>query len=193
MSSSSSTASPFAVVDSFHNPCPVASGPLAMGPFSLNPNTRKTDMTRATISLPTRLQLLNFFLIVDNVVKSVIARLKEERTPDVGEGPTKEDLDEVRGVILKLLDEVISLRDDVDKQKNDAVLFATLAALNNKPNVAAPLFLPFAPSTKPGVSSTLGNVAPVSPDFAALETSLAQLNRYAAAASTSTPPTDSGE
>ena len=145
----------FAVDDVPHNPCPVASWAAGDGFLFLTHKKRETSMTRTTITLPTRLQLLNFFLVVDNVVKSVIARLKEERTSAVGEGPTKGDLDEVRGVILKLFDEVISLRDDVEKQKQDSLL-VTLAALNSGAKAATPFAWPVAPDAPSTPSNDTG-------------------------------------
>jgi len=141
-------------------------------------------MTRTSITLPTRLQLLSFFLVVDNVVKSVISRLNETAAPVEHETATQTS-DDVLEAIADLFDDVAMLREDLDKQKRDASFLLSVAALNGAPQPAAsPLFWPFAPAAKPESSSKFDKLTDI-------EATLAELNRQAAAATHS--PTDTGE
>jgi len=67
-------------------------------------------MTRSPITIPTRLQVLSFFLVVENVVKHVIARLKEDDAPPVEEPKATSDLDETMAEIRQNLDALNAIK-----------------------------------------------------------------------------------
>jgi len=61
-------------------------------------------MTRSPI--PNRLQVLNFFLVVENVVKHVISRLREEPDAAVEAPTTNIDLSDLRQDVQNALDDL---------------------------------------------------------------------------------------
>jgi len=107
-------------------------------------------MTRTPISLPTRLQLLNFFLVVDNVVKSVIARLQEGAEPAEFEDAAQELSEDILETITDLSEDIAALRDDIiQKKQQDASFLLALAALKQARRTTDSFAWPFASPSNP--------------------------------------------
>jgi len=93
-------------------------------------------MTRSPITIPTRLQVLSFFLVVENVVKHVIARLKEDDAPPVEEPKATSDLDETMAEVRRTLDALNSIRAQTNAKPSALEALAFLKAqqpLNGRP------------------------------------------------------------
>jgi len=73
-------------------------------------------MTRSPITIPNRLQVLNFFLVVENVVKHVITRLRDEPETTV-EKPTPDiNYDELQEEIQQALDSLLATQESLLKE-----------------------------------------------------------------------------
>ena len=114
-------------------------------------------MSRTHLTIPTRLQVLSFFLLVENVVKHVIARLREAPDAPV-EAPTAGvDLSNLREEIQQALNELRETQSSLQQQQEahqslvDFALLSDLHGHNPLSPLALSLFLskPPAPGVEP--------------------------------------------
>jgi|GEM_PF-959128 len=63
-------------------------------------------MTRSPITIPNRLQVLSFFLLVENIVKQVISRLRDEPGATVEAPTTDVNFSDLRQQIQDTLDDL---------------------------------------------------------------------------------------